>query len=110
MELPYSDIYGLELEYTGNHYSEEVVLTEEHFLEHEDENNTAILEILDTGISERDAVEGDEWDRPEPGEEFSYLEKAAAHAYASTTVTGFRLLESGLKTTFRTLEFLARRS
>lgn len=109
MESPYSDVYGAEPEYTGG-YREEVVLSEEHFLDPEDDEETAVLEILDTGPDASGREKTDEWDIPDPGSEFSYWEKAAAHAYAGTTVTGFRLLESGLKTTFRTLEFLAKRS
>ena len=104
MQPSYLDQYGLEPEYTNPEY-EEVRLSEEEFLEPESEDEKAVLEILETGVDETD-----EWEPPEiEKEEFSYAERAAAHAYASATVTGFRVLEGGLKATFSTLEFLARR-
>lgn len=86
----------------------EVVLTADDFLEPDDKGDEVpVLEILDTGVTGDD----EEWepDIVERGWEPSEMEKAAAHAYAYTTVTGFRMLESSLKATFSTLEFLARR-
>jgi hypothetical protein len=101
----YTDIYGLESEYTG--YLGEVELSEEDFLEPEPDSET-VVEILETGGGVQSGE--DEFESGAPEDEFSYLERSMAHLYAGTTVAGFRALEGTLKATFRTLEFLARRS